>query len=408
RDGRLGRECMTRVAMVTPDPPWPPASGGQLRMCQHAAVFRRLGTDVTVAAFTEAEVAPVPPGSQHLSSVRLQPDSPARKILRHLRAGVFHQHPWALRARHPLSELLAQLQCLKPDCVVLEYTMLASFLPEIRRAVPGVPVIVDAHNVESQLLADLARSSRTLSAWLRHHIELRALLRLEREMLPTADEVWVPSTEDALALRKGGIRRLRVVPNAVDTEWYRPRNTNETKPALVFVGTFRHSPNVEAAEVLCDLILPRVQSQVPGVHVYLVGAEPGPIERLAGRNVTVTGWVPDPRPYLARAAVVVVPLRYGSGTRLKILEAFAMNKAVVSTPKGCQGLQVVDGEHVLISDDYNVFAEKVIYLLRNGQHRNRLGTAARRLVEQHYSWDAVTSIVRRETLIGRLGAPASS
>jgi polysaccharide biosynthesis protein PslH len=151
-----------------------------------------------------------------------------------------------------------------------------------------------------------------------------------------------------------------------------------------------YRPNVDAAEHYIRDILPLVRQQVPDAVFTAVGQlVPRSLAALAGPGINITGWVPDVRPYLAAAAVAVVPVRIGGGTRLKVLEALAMGKAVVSTRLGCEGIDVTDGQHLLVADDPEDFARRVVSLMRDPGRARALGDEGRRLIERQYDWKSV-------------------
>ncbi|HID11328.1 MAG TPA: glycosyltransferase [Candidatus Latescibacteria bacterium] len=204
------------------------------------------------------------------------------------------------------------------------------------------------------------------------------------------DHVIVTSEEDALHLRRRcpGLE-LSVVPNGVDTEFYRPWPDQEEDHILVYTGTMNNLANTDAMVHFVRDVLPYIKERVPNVKLYVVGRDPSePVKRLPEEDssVAVTGEVEDVRPYMARAGVYVVPLRIGSGTRLKILEALAMEKAVVSTPVGCEGLRVRHGREVLVAEGPRKFASYVVRLMKDKDLRRRLGRNGRRLVEREYDW----------------------
>jgi glycosyltransferase involved in cell wall biosynthesis len=156
-------------------------------------------------------------------------------------------------------------------------------------------------------------------------------------------------------------------------------------------------------------VFPLILRERPAATFTAVGHRaPAEVQRLAGPNVMVTGWVDDVRPHLARAAVVAVPLRMGGGTRLKVLEALAMGKGVVTTSLGCEGLNVRHGEHLLVGDTPKAFADAVLYLLDRRDVAEELGSRGRQLVERSYGWAA--SVARLEAfyrnLIGHRERPA--
>jgi glycosyltransferase involved in cell wall biosynthesis len=186
-----------------------------------------------------------------------------------------------------------------------------------------------------------------------------------------------------------------VIPNGVDTEQFVPSTQVCAKPlaelSMVFTGKMDFRPNVDGMVWFCKEILPRVRSEIPLAHLVIVGQKPSAaVDSLRTRpGVEVTGAVPDIRPFVADAAVYVVPLRMGSGTRLKVLEAMAMGKAIVSTRRGVEGIDVVPGRDVLIADSPVDFARQVVGLLRDPARQQSLGRAARDLAVAKYDWRSI-------------------
>ena len=199
---------------------------------------------------------------------------------------------------------------------------------------------------------------------------------------------------DAVAAARDPSLPLRMTNGAQDDNWALracPEScegiTNE--PTIIFTGTMNYYPNIDAVLFFARECWPQIRAQVPGVTWQIVGKDPPPeIRDVANSSlgITVTGTVPDVRPYLAAATVAIAPIRIGSGTRLKILEALAMRKAVVSTSLGCEGLSVIAGKHVRVADSAQAFAGAVVDLLRDAQRSMALGNAGRELVEATYSW----------------------
>jgi glycosyltransferase involved in cell wall biosynthesis len=188
---------------------------------------------------------------------------------------------------------------------------------------------------------------------------------------------------------------VAVVPNGVDLEFYRPGMipplAGMEANALVFTGKMDYRPNVDAVTWFADAVFPSIQERAPGICFYIVGQQPHSRVAALGQRpgIVVTGRVPDTRPYIAGAGVYVVPLRIGGGTRLKVLEAMAMGRAIVSTRLGCDGFPFVDGREVAFADEPKAFVERVIMLLREREQAVALGRAARAYVEAHYGWGAI-------------------
>lgn len=256
----------------------------------------------------------------------------------------------------------------------------------------GLPVILDAHNVESQIAERIAALERNpakkaLLAW-----NQRKLLRFEMQAVRDSRLVLAVSGDDRNTFRAlGAGDNIEVLENGVDVEYFRPDGTVEDG-SIVFVGSMDWKPNIDGVMYFLDEILPLIRRTHPGVTVNIVGkAPPDPVLRRGreGNGINVTGTVDDVRPYVENAAVCIVPLRFGGGTRLKVLEGFAMGKAVVSTTLGCEGITCRDGEHLLIADGATAFAMAVVSLLESRELRKSIGARARRLAELEYDWRAL-------------------
>ena len=208
------------------------------------------------------------------------------------------------------------------------------------------------------------------------------------------------------------LRKLTVIPTGVDVDYFQPMPVEEIANSLVFTGSMDWLPNEDAIFYFVDAILPLIKQQCPDVSLEVVGRSPSrKLQALAEteKSVRLTGWVEDIRPFVARGSVCIVPLRIGGGTRLKIFEAMAMSKAVVSTSVGAEGLPVRSGENILLADTPGDFAGSVISLLRDSNQRQRLGTAARALVQENYSWPKVAEGFARtlQDVITRPHPPAT-
>jgi len=263
----------------------------------------------------------------------------------------------------------------------------------VRRAPFGsaVPaVVIDSHDIGYDLARQVARSSAPLGQRLHARFNWRKLAREELAVYNAADGVCVCSTADQKRLAADAPSASTVViPNAADVEGLQPR-PGDVPPdgrTVLFFGLLATVPNVDGVVYFLREIWPRIAASRPDARFVIVGADPAPAIRAhAGPGVTIVGPVDDLQPYLAGAAVVVVPLRLGSGTRLKILEAWAMARPVVSTALGAEGLEAVSGRHLLIADDAADFASAVLRVLSDPSLGDALGRAGRGLVIERYSW----------------------
>jgi glycosyltransferase involved in cell wall biosynthesis len=273
------------------------------------------------------------------------------------------------------------------------------------------PAVIFTHNVESEIWR---RHTETQTGWLARQLyrsQYRRMLRFEGRTLRRFDGVLAVSDADRetfARLYPGVVRQpVSVVATGVDTEYFAPAADNPESHRLVFTGSMDWLPNEDAMSYFCRDILPLVRAEAPDVTLSIVGRAPTPtVSALAAdAGIVVTGRVEDVRPHMQEAAVYIVPLRIGGGTRLKIFEAMAMGKAVVSTTVGAEGLPVTDGEHVVLADTPVAFADAILGLFRDRARRARLEAAARALVVDRYDWSAVAGQLEA-VLLRVAGAPA--
>ncbi len=296
---------------------------------------------------------------------------------------------------------------VRPDVVQIEGIEMAQYgLHAQTLGGEHAPLLVfDAHNAEHLLQkrvfeTDSRRPGRWLGA-LYSFVQWQKLARYEATICRQADRVLACSAADARALAHlvRGLEPI-IVPNGVDTEQYRLETVDPAplgQSALVFTGKMDFRPNVDAVLWFCSEVLPAIQNAAPEAHFYIVGKNPH--ARLASlrqrTGVTLTGFVEDVRPYIAAATVCVVPLLTGGGTRLKILEAMAMGKAVVSTTVGCEGIHATADREIVLADSAESFAQQTAALLRDKEHRDDIGRAARAFVERYFDWKIVTAPLDR-------------
>ncbi|CAA2141789.1 GDP-mannose-dependent alpha-(1-2)-phosphatidylinositol mannosyltransferase [Hyphomicrobium sp. ghe19] len=292
------------------------------------------------------------------------------------------------------------LRTTRFDIVNLEFTFLGHC--NLRQAPPGgkKPLIfVDSHNIDYELARQYARCSGSLVRRLYAEVNWRKLRREELQTYADADGVYLCSTNDERRLldEVPGIRTA-VIPNAADVEYYQPSPGDPTPDGrtVVFFGLLSYVPNIDGVTYFLRDIWPRIAAAHPNSRLKVIGGNPHPsLRAFAGPQIEFTGFVPDLRPHLAEAAAVVVPLRLGGGTRLKIVEGMAMGKAIVSTTLGAEGIEAVDGRDILIADTPAAFADSVNRLLADSALAAHIGKSARRLAVQRYSWREAASALDR-------------
>lgn len=272
------------------------------------------------------------------------------------------------------------------DVIQAESSLVSSFTFN-----SGAALLLDEHNIEYQLLWQMWLMERSPIRKLYQLAEFHKFRREEQASWERCDGCAVTSErERAIVSRHVPGKPTALVPNGVDLEYFQPRDEAIDPASIVFTGRLDYRPNADAVTFFVREILPKIRRRRPEVVFTLVGtAPPDDVKRLAGPHVVVTGRVADVRPYLARAAVAVVPVRIGAGTRLKVLEAMAMGTPVVSTSVGCDGLMVDAGHDLLVADRPDDFASEVLRVLEDRSLGTVLGARGRKLVEAHYGWASI-------------------
>jgi glycosyltransferase involved in cell wall biosynthesis len=283
------------------------------------------------------------------------------------------------------------LRATRFDVVNLEFSFLGDY--QLRQAPPGKKLpalVVDSHNIDWDLARQYAQHGSSLVRRIYAAANWRKLRQEELTTYGGADGVYLCSADDERRLLNDVFgARTTVIPNAADVEHYQPRPTDPPPDGrtVVFFGHLSYIPNIDAVTHFMQEIWPRIAEAHPDARCKIIGGQPpASLLALAGPRVELTGFVSDLRPHLAAAAAVVAPLRLGGGTRLKIVEAMAMGKAIVSTALGAEGIEAVRGRDILIEDEPTAFAEAVNLLLAQPNLAARMGQSARQLAVDRYAW----------------------
>jgi sugar transferase (PEP-CTERM/EpsH1 system associated) len=306
--------------------------------------------------------------------------------------GAVHPKPFSVIAHRSraLSSRLREATRSGCDLVHLDTIGLA----ELAADCSGVPCVLTHHNIESRLMARRAQveTSRFATWYVRR--QARLLEQYEHDCAPRFPLNVVVSELDGRELQAlaPGAHTV-VVENGVDVDYFQPRRGLEER-ALVYTGGMNMFANRDAVMWFLENVWPMLKQEVPDLKFFAVGQDP-PETLLALRDrepgIEVPGFVDDVRPWVARAAVYVVPLRVGGGTRLKVLDAMAQGKALVSTTVGCEGIRVTPGRHLQTADSPDAMAAQILRLLANPQERFDLGDRARQLVEEQYAWPRIAA-----------------
>ncbi len=384
-----------RLLFLTPQFPYPPHKGTTLRNYNIIAGLAQRHT-IDVLSFADSAVVPPTPLDQ-LCRRRAVVTPPQRANSRRAFDTMLSRWPdmglrlWSHEFQHQLAAWLSEGDY---DVIQVEGLELARYALNLKRG--RSQIIFDDHNAEYLLQQRIAQAELAARGWtagaVYSSIQWRKLRRFERRVCQQADRVVCVSAADAVALRQiDPALRPIVIPNGVDTEFYRCEAVQPidlSHPALVFTGTMDFRPNVDALLWFAQQVLPLVQRALPAVHLYIVGQRPH--ERLdvlrADPAITLTGAVEDTRPYTSAADVYVIPLRMGGGTRLKVLEALALQAPIVSTTLGAEGFEVQSGQELILADEAESFARAIVELCADRDRAGRLGAAGRAFAVERYDW----------------------
>ncbi len=390
-----------RFLLLTPALPYPPHQGGALRNFGIMHMLAGMGFSLTLLSFHDSPVAPDASPLAALCESIITVPAPVRPMSARLRDLFFTQQPdLAGRLNHPamadaIRHLLDQSSF---DAVIFEGLEMAVYLPLVRVVQPNARLIYDAHNAEHRLQAaiaqvELSRLSRLPPA-IYSSIQARRITRFEREICCAAHGVLAVSAEDADALRVFRTdQRVFVIPNGIFTDQYTAPSAHQLDlgdHALIFTGKMDYRPNVDAVQWFASAILPRIQACIPDVRLYIVGQKPhASLQALDDSHIAITGWVEQVQPFLHAGALYIAPLRMGSGTRLKLLEALASGIAVVATPTAAAGLSEEARCAMRLAADESAFADAVIDLLNNPSLRLDYAARGKEIVRKTYDWQAL-------------------
>lgn len=402
-----------KVLFITQLCPYPPSSGGAIKTYN---ILKYLGSrhEVSLLTFIRRE-------SETLLLSNLS------EYCRRIDFCMIHRSEW-LNVLHAARSLLTNRSFViardwhpgmwakvsafledSPDVIYVDHLQMAQYVPHPAPC----PVLLDDHNVEWRIIERFASAGTPLLQRLFASLEWRRLRSYELDACSKADRVLTVTPQDRDVLASNGVPVGKVfpLPVGVDTDQLKPIALSAKTSKVLTFGTMSWPPNVDAVSYFGESIYPLVRREVPDAEFDVVGANPPPkIASLSRRDpsIKVTGYVEDIRAAAEGAAVFVVPLRIGSGMRVKILDAMALGLPIVTTSIGCEGISLVPGEHALVADTPREFAGAVVRLLRDYRERIRLGRAGRALAENVYAWPhvlrhfdtvllGITSPLRRRT-----------
>ncbi len=387
-----------KILILTPVFPYPPYAGSDIRNFNFIKYLSEKN-EITLISFIESveDEESIKKLSEYCSQIELVKREKRSKLRRFIRL-LFFRMPdlnYYYYSKEMKKKILQLVELYNFDIIQFESSRMGYYIADLE---VNSLKILDQHNVEF-LLTKRGAGRLKLSllekfAW---SMEWNKLRQYELSLCKKFDRCLAVSKLDMKILEELiPDLKIDIIPNGVDCEYFYP--SEEDGENLIFTGMMESTTNVDAVMFFCEEIFPLVLKIYPQMKFYIVGKKPPDIvTRLAdGKNVFVTGWVKDVRPYISNSIIGVVPLRIGSGTRIKILEAMAMGKPVVTTALGCEGLEVTNGKDIIIADEPSLFANKVIQLIKDRDLRKQIGREARKLVKEKYDWK---SIIERLNMI---------
>lgn len=388
------------ILMLTASLPYPPASGGAIRTYGIIKGLYETGHQITLLSFAEDKISQATtPLAEYCARIITCPPPHRSKWLR-LRQLLLSAKPdiayrfYSVDYELQLRKLLAEHTF---DLIQFEAIEIACYLPLVRQLTKS-KICFDTFNAEAELQRAIFQIERQyIKRWpnaVYSFIQSKRIFHYEALLCRLADCVLAVSPEDAGFLAEyRQDERTYIIPSGIFVDDYTQKVTPITlkKPSIVFTGKMDYRPNIDAMLWFTKTVWTRIIQDIPSAHLYIVGQKPHPslAHLTQGYNVTLTGWVDDVRPYLQNASLYVAPLRMGSGTRLKLLEAMASGCPIVATAVAASGLRANVCEGMMIANDAQDFIDTITYLLSNHTERERLGQRGQQAVRITYDWSVI-------------------
>ncbi|NWJ45592.1 MAG: glycosyltransferase [Chloroflexi bacterium] len=403
-----------KILILTPQNPFPPDQGAPIRNYNFIKYLGATGKyNIALLTFARPEEtsqsreASYIELSKYCERVEFVAHPPTRSKSRRVQSLALNPLPdLALRLASPqFQEMLNHLVIeFKPDILLCEALELAPFVRELfKNSETSHPkLVLDEHNAEYLLQkrayeSDFKTGLRHYPTALYSYIQTQRLSKYESEALHFFDAAIAVSDNDRKALLKlNPNTHIKVIPNGIDLDEYAPDRADAELPdRLVFTGSMDFRPNVDAVLWFANEIWDKIRLARPEATFFIVGRRPTPAVQALAKlpGITVTGTVPDARPFVQEAALYLVPMRMGGGVRFKVLEALAMGKAVLTTPMGADGIPVNSGKEVLIANNSQEFSAAAIRLLQNPTLRKELADNGRTFVAEHFDWHKITPLL---------------
>jgi glycosyltransferase involved in cell wall biosynthesis len=390
------------ILILSPFFPFPLDQGGRIRVFN---IIKHLSRDhkVTLACLCGEAVVDYGPLKEYCGEIIAVERRPA--LVHDLLYFLFSREPFNyVSYSSPVLRKELQRLCKRKtfDLIQIEFSTMWQYADLFK----GIPVVLDAHNIESKIIRQVREFYKNPVRKLLYSLEEEKLRRKEERAWRECSLCFTVSDDERIAIAShlGQSDKAVTISNGVDPARFEFILKKGTDRRLLLLGGMRFQPNLDSALYFLDSILPVLREKLPEVKLDIVGRELRRINNHASyQGVEFHEDVPDALPYFRKADALVVPLRHGAGTRIKILEAMAAGLPVVTTSKGCEGLEVKHAEHLLIADSPDAFAAAVTRVIKDADLRRTMSRKARTLVEERYSWDGLVGLMagRYENLVKR-------
>ena len=380
-----------RILQIVPQIPYPLDNGARIGVFNITKYLALRGHSITMLALSQKEGFKPRELEKYCHLEVISKDTQNR--VAGMFFNLFSQKPYtiskydSLGAKQRLKEIMSQG---KIDIVHVDHLHIAAY-GKFLKAEWGVPIVLREHNVENTIWKRFYQLQNNPLIKAYAFFQYKKVTAYEKMMCQSFDRILVNTKEDQERIKKLNPHiKISIIPGGVDTSYFFPQLIEEEPYTITFVGSMDWAANIDGVLWFVEKVFPLIQQKYPRMKLCLVGSNPvKKINILKSAFIDVRPNVPDVREYIAKAKVFVVPLRIGGGMRLKILEAFAMQRAVVSTSVGCEGIEVENNRELMIADDEHDFAQQVVSLLSDREKRVRLGKQGYDLVKRKYSWEKV-------------------
>jgi len=381
------------ILQITPQIPYPPTDGGKIGIFNITKHLALRGHNITLVAisrdkqqgdlsklrrYCQLEVVYKNTNNSALGAVT--------SLFSHVPYNISKYH--SRRVEHKLAELITAQRF---DIVHIDHLHMAHYGQFVKERF-GLPIVLREHNVEMIIMKRFYEEQTNPILKLYAYLQYKKLRRYEPAICERFDMCVMITKDDEARLKHLSAKAKTVVITAgIDTVLSQSMQTIPEEPySLLLLGPFHWLPSRDGLIWFYRKVFPKVVERCPSVRFYIIGKDvPAEVHTAHHANVIVTGYVPDVKPYIVRSQVCIVPLRIAGGMRIKILELLSMSKAVVSTSIGCEGIEVTDGEHLLVADTEDAFANSIIALFRDEERRRTLGQKGRALMIERYRWETI-------------------